>query len=92
MEPISVIKGDGTYFSDKGPFKCYITLFSWTFDPHPPPRNANNVDPYTFVRFFPGNLTPPPHPPLCYVTLEWPLKGDGTYYNSDTSGWNPFQW
>ena len=24
----------------KGPFKCYVTLFSREFDPHPPPRNA----------------------------------------------------
>ena len=31
----------------KGPFKCYVTLFSWKFDPHPPPRNANNVGSYT---------------------------------------------
>ena len=40
----------------------------------PPPRNANNIDPYTFLRFFPENLTPPPH--LHYVTLEWPLNCD----------------
>ena len=27
---------------NKGPFKCYVTLFFWKLDPHPPPRNANN--------------------------------------------------
>ena len=31
--------------SGEGPFKCYVTLFSWKFDPHPPPRNANNIGP-----------------------------------------------
>ena len=35
------------------PFKCYVTLFSCcTFDTHLPPRNANNVEPYTFVTLF----------------------------------------
>ena len=27
-------------------------LFIWKFDAHPPPRNANNVEPYTFVTLF----------------------------------------
>ena len=44
------------------------SAFSWKFDPHLPPRNANNVESYTFV------TTPPPHPLLRYVTLEWPLS------------------
>ena len=49
------------------------TLFSWKFDPHPPPRNANNVEPYIFVTLFSVKAdTPPPHPQLRYVTLEWP--------------------
>ena len=40
------------------------TLFSWKFDPHPPPRNANNVEPYIFVRLFSVKAdTPPPPPP-----------------------------
>ena len=39
-------------------------VFFWKFDTHPPPRNANNVDPYIFVTFFPGNLTLS-HPLLC---------------------------
>ena len=61
------------HVSDEGPFKCYVTLFSWKFDPHPPPRNANNVEPYTFVTLFSGKLdTPPPHLHLHYVILEWP--------------------
>ena len=46
----------------RGPFKCYVTLFSREFDPHPPPRNANNVEAYTFVTLFSGKAdTPTPH-------------------------------
>ena len=57
-----------------GPFKCYVTLFFWKLDPHPPPRNANNIEHYTFVTLFSRKSdTPPPHPHLRYVTLEWPL-------------------
>ena len=41
--------------------------------PHPPPRNANNIEPYTFVTLSSGKFdTPPPH--QRYVTLEWPLR------------------
>ena len=47
------------------------TLFFWKFDPHPPPRNANNVEPYIFVTLF--SVKAHPHPQLRYVTLEWPL-------------------
>ena len=47
----------------KGPFKCYVTLFSGKLDPHPPPRNANNVEYYTFVTLFFGKLDTPPPPP-----------------------------
>ena len=54
----------------KGPFKCYVTLFSWKFDPHPPPGKANNVEPYIFVMLFSGKADT--HPLLRYVTLEWP--------------------
>ena len=46
-----------------GPFKCYVTLFSREFDPHPPPCNANNVEPYTFVTLFSGKADTPPQPP-----------------------------
>ena len=46
----------------KGPFKRYVTLFPMEFDPRPPPRNANNVEPYTFITLFPGKAdTPTPH-------------------------------
>ena len=34
-------------------------------DPHPPPRNANNIEPYTFVTFLPENVAPPPPFALC---------------------------
>ena len=37
-------------------------FFSWKFDPHPPPRNANNVEPYTFVTLFSGKADTPPTP------------------------------
>ena len=40
--------------------KCYVTLFSRKFDPNSRTRNANNVEPYTFViynAFFSGKLT-----------------------------------
>ena len=47
--------------------------FFWKLDPHPPPRNANNIEPYTFVSLFPGK-SDTPHPHLRYVTLEWPLS------------------
>ena len=61
---------------NKGPFKCYVTLFFWKLDPHPPPRNDNNIEHYT-LPFFSENQTPPPlHPHLCYVTLEWPQNKD----------------
>ena len=48
----------------KGPFKCYVTLFSMEFDPHPPPRNANNVEPYTFV--INACFRESSHPPTAY--------------------------
>ena len=37
---------------DKGLFNCYVTLFSRKLDPNPPPRNANNVEYFTFVTLF----------------------------------------
>ena len=61
----------------KGPFKCYVMLFSWKLDPHPPPRNANNVEPYTFVTLFSRKFDTP-HPHLRYVTLEWPQRCSAT--------------
>ena len=45
---------------DKGSVKCYITFLPWEFGRHPPPRNANNVEPYTFVMLFPGKADTPP--------------------------------
>ena len=41
------------------PLKYYMMLFSWEFDPHPHTRKANNVEPYIFVTFFSGKVTPP---------------------------------
>ena len=56
--------------NNRGPFKCYVTFFSWKFDARPPPSNANNVEPYTFVMLFSGKAVIP----LCYVTREWPTE------------------
>ena len=49
--------------SAKGPFKCYVTLFFGKLDP--PPRNANNIEHYTFVTLFPRKSDTPPPPPIC---------------------------
>ena len=38
----------------------------------PTPRNATNVEPYTFVTFF-SRKADTPYLPWRYVTLEWPL-------------------
>ena len=54
-----------------GPFKCYLTFFSWYLGPPPTPHNANNIEPYTFIKLFYGNCDTP-HPHLSYITLEWP--------------------
>ena len=45
-----------------GPFKCYVTLVFWKLDPHPPPRNANNIEHYTFVTLFFQKVRHPPPP------------------------------
>ena len=42
--------------------KVLRNVFFWKLDRHPPPRNANNIEPYTFATFFPENVTPPPTP------------------------------
>ena len=59
------------YRESKGPFKCYVTLFSRHNGPHALPRNANNVESYTFGTLFSRKCNTPPH--LHYVTLERPL-------------------
>ena len=46
----------------KGPFKCYVTLFFLKLDPHQPPRNANNIEHYTFVTLFSRKSDTPPPP------------------------------
>ena len=48
--------------ANQGPLKCYVRLFSWNLDPQPPPRNANNIEPYTFVTLFPGKFDTRPPP------------------------------
>ena len=61
---------DDSCWCDKGPFKCYIVLFSGNFTPTNPPRNANNVEPYIFVTFFFREIW---HPPTYCIT--WQLNG-----------------
>ena len=41
-----------------GAIQVLRSFFFWKCDPHPPPRNANNVEQYTFVTIFAGYLTP----------------------------------
>ena len=53
----------------KGPFKCYVTLLFWKLDPHPPPRNANNTEHYTFVTLFSRNSDT--LPPLSALRNTW---------------------
>ena len=48
-----------------------MRMLFWQLDPHPPPRNANNIEHYTFVTLF-SRKSDTPHPHLRYVTLEWP--------------------
>ncbi len=67
------------------------TLFSWKFDPHPPPRNANNVEPYIFVTLFSVKADTPPHPQLRYVTLEWPCPNPNSKHIPKTDLTLPFQ-
>ena len=46
-------------------------FFFWKLDPHPSPRNANNIEPYTCVMLFSRKSAPPPPPhkhlkgPIC---------------------------
>ena len=52
--------------------EVYVKLFSWKFDLQSPPRNANNVEPYSSIMLFSRKFDTP-HPHLHYVTREWPL-------------------
>ena len=52
VQPSSNTTAKHQIIQPKGPFMCYVTLFFWKLDPHPPPRNANNIEHYTFVTFF----------------------------------------
>ena len=60
----------------KGPFKCYVTLYSREFDPHTPPRNTNNVEPYTFLTLFSGNAETPHSPPPMALRNTWMAPND----------------
>ena len=55
-----------------GAIQVLHNAFFRKIDTHTPPRNANNIEPYTFVMLFSGKFYTLP-PPLHYVTLEWPL-------------------
>ena len=35
-----------------GAIQVLHNAFFWKLDPHPPPRNANSIEPYTFVTLF----------------------------------------
>ena len=67
----------------RGPFKCYVTLFSWKNDTHHPLIRL------TFVTRFPGKFDTHPYLPLHYVTLEWPLTKRVTFiYYSEKNNEN----
>ena len=48
--------------------------FFWKFDTHPPPRNANNVKPYTFVMLFSRKSDTPAPIALrnTWMLVPWP--------------------
>ena len=82
--------------------KVLRNVFFWKLDRHPPPRNANNIEPYTFATFFPENVTPPP-PHLRYAPLPWlngvflsTVKGDfeveAPPQTCQQSIFNPWAW
>ena len=49
-------------------------------DPHPPPRNANNVEPYTFVTLFSGKFDT--HPPPSALRNTW-MAPKATLWNME---------
>ena len=42
-----------------GAIQVLHNVFFWKFDPHPPPRNASNIELYTFVTLFSGKSDTP---------------------------------
>ena len=56
-----------------GAIQVFRNAFFLKIGPNPPPCNANNVEPYTFVMPFSGKFDNP-HTHRRYVTLEWPLE------------------
>ena len=42
-----------------GAIQVLRNAFFWKLDPHPPPRNANNIEPYTYVTLFSGKCDTP---------------------------------
>ena len=41
-----------TYVNPLGAIQVLHNAIFWKLDPHPPPRNANNIEHYTFVTLF----------------------------------------
>ena len=54
-----------------GAIQVLRNAFFLEIGPPPTPRNANNIEPYTFVMLFSGKSDPPP-PHLHYVTWMAP--------------------
>ena len=53
-----------------GTIQVLRNVFSWEFDSYAPPRNANNVEPYTFVTLVSGKADPPSTPTaLCNTQM-----------------------
>ena len=70
----------------RGVIQVLRNAFFWKFDTHPPPRNANNVEPYIFVGKLAPLHPPLPHPPILrYVTLECLLETELTVTRAVTA-------
>ena len=55
-----------------GAIQVLRNAFFWELDPHPPPHNANNIEPYTFVTFFSRKIWHPPPPSVLHNTWMAP--------------------
>ena len=75
----------------EGPFKCYATLLFWKVETHPLPRNANNLELYTFATLFSWNVAPPFHPTaLCNTWMTPNIPQLVVFKKSISHAWTHF--